>query len=354
MTADTSYTLGEIAEYLELECTCDPSIEISGIANLQEARAGQLSFLFDPTYRRYLSGTSASVVILSSQDAENCSVNALIADDPRLAFARVTKLFEPVSIPEPGIEKSAEVSSMALVGENVYIGPHAVVEEQAVIESGVIIGAGCVIGARCRIGKNTRLLPNVTLYHDVDIGNDTTIHSGVVIGADGFGFTFDFSAGRMQKIHQVYGVRIGADVEIGAGTTIDRGALNDTVIGDGVKLDNQVQVGHGTTIGDHTAISGCTAIAGSVRIGSYCLIGGAVGIINNLEISDRVEITAMTLVSQSILKSGRYSSGTGLLPSRLWKRSIVGFRKLDGIIKQLRNLEGRISNLDQQDGNQKK
>jgi UDP-3-O-[3-hydroxymyristoyl] glucosamine N-acyltransferase len=353
MTADTSYTLGEIAEYLEIECTGDPSIEISGLANLQEARAGQLSFLFDPSYRRYLSGTKASAVILGSQDAENC-VNALIADDPRMAFARATKLFDRVSIPEPGVERSAEVSSTALIGENVYIGSHVVVEERAVIESGAIIGAGCVIGARCRIGKNTRLWPNVILYHDVDIGDDTIIHSGVVIGADGFGFTFDFSAGRMQKIHQVYGVRIGADVEIGAGTTIDRGALNDTVIGDGVKLDNQIQVGHGTTIGDHTAISGCTAIAGSVRIGSYCLIGGAVGIINNLEVTDRVEITAMTLVSQSILKSGRYSSGTGLLPSRLWKRSIVGFRKLDGIIKQIRKLEGRVSNLDQQDGNQKK
>jgi UDP-3-O-[3-hydroxymyristoyl] glucosamine N-acyltransferase len=321
---------------------------------LQEAQPGQLSFLFDPSYRSQLLGTKASAVILSDQDAENCPVSALIADDPRMAFARLTKLFDPVTIPGPGIEKSADVSSTVLVGENVYIGPHAVIEEQAVIEAGAIIGAGCVIGPRCRVGKNTRLWPNVTLYHDVVIGDDTIVHSGVVIGADGFGFTFDATAGRMQKIHQVYGVRVGADVEIGAGTTIDRGALNDTVIGDGVKLDNQVQVGHGTTIGNHTVISGCTAIAGSVRIGSYCLIGGAVGIINNLEVTDRVEITAMTLVSQSILKSGRYSSGTGLLPSDLWKRSIVGFRKLDGIIKQIRNLERRMTNLDQQDGNQKK
>jgi UDP-3-O-[3-hydroxymyristoyl] glucosamine N-acyltransferase len=353
MTADISYSLGEIAAYLELKCTCDPSIEISGIASLQEAHPGQLSFLFDPSYRSQLLGTKASAVILSDQDAENCPVSAIIADDPRMAFARLTKLFDPVTIPEPGIEKSADVSSTVLVGENVYIGPHVVIEEQAVIEAGAVIGAGCVIGPRCRVGKNTRLWPNVTLYHDVVIGDQTIVHSGAVIGADGFGFTFDAAAGRMQKIHQVYGVRVGADVEIGAGTTIDRGALNDTVIGDGVKLDNQVQVGHGTTIGNHTVISGCTAIAGSVRIGSYCLIGGAVGIINNLEVTDRVEITAMTLVSQSILKGGRYSSGTGLLPSDLWKRNIVGFRKLDGIMKRIRHIERRIRNLDQQDGNLK-
>lgn len=352
MTADTGYTLGEIAAYLELECTGDPAVEISGIANLQEAQAGQLSFLFDPSYRKHLLNTKASAVILSRQDAQNCPAERIIADDPRLTFARLTKLFDPATMPVPEINKSAEISSTALVGENVYIGPHAVVDEQAIIESGAIIGAGCVVGARCRVGKNTRLWPNVTLYHDVALGDDTIIHSGVVIGADGFGFTLDRSSGRMQKIHQVYGVSIGSDVEIGAGTTIDRGALNDTVIGNGVKLDNQVQVGHGTIIGDHTVISGCSAIAGSVRIGSYCLIGGAVGIINNLEVTDRVEITAMTLVSQSILKSGRYSSGTGLLPSGLWKRSIVGFRKLDGIIKQLRNLEGRISKLDH--GKQKK
>jgi UDP-3-O-[3-hydroxymyristoyl] glucosamine N-acyltransferase len=351
MTAETRYTLGEIAAYLELECTCDSSVTITGIANLQEARAGQLSFLFDPAYRRYLSDTKASAVILGSQNADKCPVTALVADDPRVAFAKISKLFDPASIPAPGIETSAEVSSTALVGENVYIGHHAVVEDEAVIESGVIIGAGCVIGARCRVGRNTRLWPNVTLYHDVEIGDDTIVHSGVVIGADGFGFTFDPAAGRMQKIHQVYGVKIGSNVEIGAGTTVDRGALNDTVIGNGVKLDNQVQVGHGTTIGDHTVISGCTAIAGSVRVGSYCLIGGAVGIIHNLEVADRVEITAKTLVSQSILERGRYSSGTGLLPSNLWKRSIVGFRKLDGIIKRLRSLENRISSLDRQDGN---
>lgn len=167
------------------------------------------------------------------------------------------------------------------------------------------------------------------------------MHSGAVIGADGFGFEFDSASGDFVKIPQVYGVRIGNHVEIGAGTTIDRGALNDTTIGDGCKLDNQVQIGHGTRVDHHTVISGCTAIAGSTKIGSYCLIGGAVGIVDNIEITDQVEITAMTLVSQSIREKGRFSSGTGLMPGNEWKRSVVGFRKLDEILKRLRRLESK-------------
>jgi UDP-3-O-[3-hydroxymyristoyl] glucosamine N-acyltransferase len=345
MIEKASYSLTEIAAYLEIQCTIVQPITITGIASLPEANPDQLSFLFDPAYRKYLPDTQAGAVILGSQFEQDCPVPALVAEDPRLAFARLTQLFDRAQVPQPGIEESARVCDSAVVGENVYLGHNVVVEAEAVIETGAVIGAGSVIGARSRVGAHSRLWPNVTLYHDVVVGENAVIHSGVVIGADGFGFTFDHSQGRMQKIHQVYGVKIGSDVEIGAGTTIDRGALNDTMIGDGVKLDNQVQVGHGTVIGDHTAISGCTGIAGSVRIGSYCLIGGGVGIINNLEVADQVEITAMTLVSKSILSSGRYSSGTGLLPSNQWKKSIVGFRKLDKVFKILRSLEKRIDAL---------
>ncbi|MFT4712940.1 MAG: UDP-3-O-[3-hydroxymyristoyl] glucosamine N-acyltransferase [Candidatus Azotimanducaceae bacterium] len=168
------------------------------------------------------------------------------------------------------------------------------------------------------------------------------VHAGAVIGADGFGFEFDGATGTLVKIPQIYGVKIGNDVEIGAGTTIDRGALNDTLIGEGVKLDNQVQIGHGTSVGANTAISGCTAIAGSTKIGSYCLIGGAVGIIDNIEIADQVEITAKSLVSQSITEKGRYSSGTGLMLSKDWKRSIVVFKKLDKLVKRIRGLEAKL------------
>ncbi len=351
MIDETGFSLEEIAAYLELEPVDAPSVTISSLASLQDAGPGQLSFLFDPAYRKHLKDTRASAVIVGKQDARDCPVPALVADDPRLAFARLTALFDKTQVPPPGIEASASVSESASVGENVYLGHNVIVESGAAIGRGSIIGAGSVIGAGSRIGPNCRLWPNVTLYHDVHVGENSIIHSGVVIGADGFGFTFDRIKGAMVKIHQVYGVRIGNDVEIGAGTTIDRGALNHTTIGNGVKLDNQIQVGHGSVIGDNTAISGCTALAGSVRIGSYCLIGGGVGIINNVEVTDRVEITAMTLVSKSILTSGRYSSGTGLLPSSQWKRSIVGFRKLGEVLRKLKVLEARLDSQNQEDEN---
>lgn len=332
-------SLGEIATELDLELRGDASVEIFGIAGLLDARPGELAFLFSSSWRSYLKDTKASAVVLRDEDAQDCRVPALISAQPRLAWARIATLFDPAPEPSGNIDATAVVSDKALVSDSVTIGANAVVDDYAELESGVVIGPGSYIGQHVRIGESTRLFANVTLYHGVTIGKRGIVHSGAVIGADGFGFEFDRESGSLVKIPQVYGVRIGNDVEIGAGTTIDRGALNDTEVADGVKLDNQVQVGHGTRIGAHTAISGCTAIAGSTRIGSYCLIGGAVGIIDNIVITDQVEITAMTLVSRSITEKGRYSSGTGLMPSREWKRSIVGFRKLDDLIRRVRKLE---------------
>ncbi|MBS03232.1 MAG: UDP-3-O-(3-hydroxymyristoyl)glucosamine N-acyltransferase [Gammaproteobacteria bacterium] len=334
-------TLGDIANCLGLELRGSDATEIEGIASLDGAARGQLTFLFNSAWRDRLAGTQASAVVLREADAGACPVACLISERPRLEWARVASLFDQTPPPDGRIHGSASVAPDASLGEGVSVGAGAVIESGAILGGGVSIGSGCHIGARCELGAGTRLFPNVTLYHDVRIGSNCIVHAGAVLGADGFGFEFDPDAASLAKIPQVYGVQIGDDVEIGAGTTIDRGALNDTRIGDGVKLDNQVQVGHGTVIGAHTAISGCTAIAGSSRIGSYCLIGGAVGIIDNIEITDRVEVTAMSLVSQSITTSGRYSSGTGLLPSRIWKRSVVGFSRLDGILKRLRKLEGK-------------
>ncbi len=332
-------TLGEIAERLGLELRGDPDVEITGIASLSDAGSGQLTFLFSSAYRQYLAESKASAVILRSADAEAAAIPALVSDNPRMSWAHVASLFDPTPEPDGKRHPSAVISDHASVASDVSVGPNAVIEPGATIGEGAVIGAGCFVGEGASVGAGTRLFANVTLYHNVTVGERTIIHSGAILGADGFGFEPDWSAMKMVKIPQVYGVVVGNDVEIGAGTTIDRGALNDTVIGDGVKLDNQVQVGHGSRIGANTVISGCTAIAGSTRIGSYCLIGGAVGIIDNIEIADQVEITAMTLVSQSITEKGRYSSGTGLLPSRLWKRSIVGFGKLDDLIKRVRRLE---------------
>lgn len=337
-------TLGDIARKLDLELRGDASVEITGIANLADAVPGQLTFLFNSAYKQYLADSNASAVVLNANDAYGCRIPMLISDRPRMAWAHVARLFDATPPPDRRRHPSAQVAEGARIGNDVSIGANVVVEKDAEIRDGASLGAGSYIGEGCVVGEGTRLFANVTLYHDVAVGQDCIIHSGAVLGADGFGFEFDRQSGSMVKIPQVYGVRIGNHVEIGAGTTIDRGALNHTSVGDGVKLDNQVQVGHGTCIGAHTVISGCTAIAGSTKIGSYCLIGGAVGIIDNIEIADQVEITAMTLVSHSIAQKGRYSSGTGLLPSRIWKRSVVGFGKLDELMKRVRALEKRGGN----------
>ena len=281
----------------------------------------------------------AGAVALRVEDITDASRNYLVTENPRLAWARIATVFNTAPLVMPFIDETAWISDLAKVADGVSIGPGAVLRPGVVIAEGVQLGAGCYLGEGVRIGRATKIMPNTVIYHDVAIGENCLIHANVVIGSDGFGFEFDADSANYVKVPQICGVKIGNDVEIGAGSTIDRGALNDTFIGDGCKLDNQVQVGHGTTIGHHTVISGCTAIAGSTRIGSYCLIGGAVGIIDNIEITDHVEITAMTLVSQSILDKGRYSSGTGLMSGSEWRRSIVGFRKLDQIMKRIRRLE---------------
>ncbi len=329
--------LGDIAEQFQLECRGDADTLVSGIASLQEAGSDQLAFLFNAFYKPLLASTHAAAVVLRPAYAAACNKPMLLADNPRMAQALIATLFDTLPVALPGIHPSALISDQAEIGAGVAIGAHAVINAGASIGEGTIIGAGCQIGEGSSLGAGCRLFPNVVLYHDVQLGGGCVLHRGVVLGADGFGFEPDRDG--FVKIPQVYGVRIGKDVEIGAGSTIDRGALNHTCIGDNCKLDNQVQVGHGASIGRNTLISGCTAIAGSTKLGSYCLIGGAVGIIDNIEIADHVEVTAMTLVSRSILTRGRYSSGTGLMPSNRWKRSIVGFGKLDAILKRLKRLE---------------
>lgn len=333
--------LGDLARQLGLEYRGDASIEVSGIARLSEAKPNQLAFLFNSSYKSQLVDCQAAAVVLREADAEGCPTAVLISEQPRLVWAKVAALFDPMPAPNLKIHERADISATASMGSNVTVGANATISAGARIDKDAVIGPGCFIGEDAVIGEGTRIEANVSVYHRVVIGTHCRIHSGAVIGADGFGFEFESSTGSLVKIPQVYGVEIGNHVEIGAGTTIDRGALNDTRIGNGVKLDNQVQVGHGTVIGDNTAISGCTAIAGSTTIGSYCLIGGAVGIVDNISITDQVEITAMSLVSQSIKTSGRYSSGTGLMPGKQWKRSIVGFSRLDEILKRLRRLESR-------------
>ena len=331
-------TLAGISEQFGLTVVGDGRVRITGIAALDEAGPEDLTFLFSARYLNRLPGCRAGAVVISPKFASALIGPGLIAEQPRLAWARIATLLD-VSEAWPDIHPTVQIDETAELGLGVSIGPNTVVRAGAVLGPDVALGSGVVVGENVRIGDGSQIHSNVVLYHQIQIGNQCIIHANAVIGADGFGFEFDPAAGRLVKIPQVYGVRIGDQVELGAGTTIDRGALTDTEVGAGVKIDNQVQIGHGTKIGAHTVISGATAIAGSTRIGQYCMIGGAVGIIDNLTICDRVEITAMSLVTQSIGEPGRYSSGTGLMPSRHWKRNVVVFRIVDDLYKRLRKLE---------------
>lgn len=337
MSKNTVYTLGELAALLAVELRGDPEVRIDGLATLKSAVPGKLSFLSNPRYVSQLADSKASAVIVGPEFADACPSAKLISPSPYVTYARASQLFQPRVAARSGIHPSANVHPSALIGAGVTIGCNVVIDADAVVGDGSAIGAGCYIGERSKLGEHCTLYANATLYHDVVIGRNAVIHSSVVIGADGFGFAFD---GRQSiKIAQLGGVNIGDDVEIGAGSTIDRGALDDTVIEQGVKIDNQVQIAHNCIVGAHTIVCGCSAIAGSTVIGKYCTIGGGVGVIGHLRIADKVMISAMSLVSQSILEAGIYSSGTGLLETKEWKRNIVRFRQLDDMAKRIRELE---------------
>ncbi len=331
------YTLGELSRLLDVELRGNPSLEVNGLATLKGAGAGQLSFLSNPRYAHQLATTKATAVILDAAFAAQCPSAQLISSAPYVTYAKASQLFECDATSDEGIHATAIIDPTAIIEADVSIGPYCVLGKNVRIGKGTRIAANVTVGDDTRIGTDCHLYANVSLYHRVHLGDRVVLHSAVVIGADGFGFAFD--GRRSIKIAQLGGVRIGDDVEIGAGSTVDRGALDDTIIEQGVKIDNHVQIAHNCIIGEHTIICGCSAIAGSTSIGRYCTIGGGVGIIGHLHIADKVMISAMSLVSQSIPEAGIYSSGTGLLESKEWKRNIVRFRQLDDMAKRLRELE---------------
>lgn len=339
----TVMTLGEIGTLLEAELRGDPSTVIRGLATLQSAEEGELGFLANPGYLKFLGHTRASAVILTQEVADQCPTNALIVANPYLGYARLSHYFSREPAPGQGIHPSAVVDPSAKIAASASIGPNAVVSAGAVIGESVVIGAGVVVGARSVIGDKCRLYANCTLYHDVTLGARCIIHAGAVIGADGFGLASH--EGDWVKIAQLGGVRLGDDVEVGANTTIDRGALDDTVIGNGVKLDNLVQIAHNVTVGDHSAIAGCAGIAGSTTLGSHCVVGGGTCISGHLEIGDRVHFTGMTMATHSIKEPGIYSSGTGVQLNQKWRKNAVRFRQLDDINGRVRELEKRLAQL---------
>ncbi|BBV98685.1 UDP-3-O-acylglucosamine N-acyltransferase [Pseudomonas monteilii] len=333
-------TLGQLAEALGATLKGPEALQITGLATLQEAGPGQLSFLANPQYRKYLDNCQAGAVLLKAADAESFAGNALIVADPYQAYARISHLFDPKPKAVAGIHPSAVVAEDAQVDASASIGPFAVIESGARIGADVSIGAHCFIGARCVVGEGGWLAPRVTLYHDVTIGKRVVIQSGAVIGGEGFGFANE--KGIWRKIAQIGGVTIGDDVEIGVNTAVDRGALSDTRIGDGVKLDNQIQIAHNVQIGDHTAMAACVGISGSTRIGKHCMLAGGVGLVGHIDICDNVFVSGMTMVTRSITEPGSYSSGTAMQPLADWRKSAARIRQLDDMAKRLQQLEKRV------------
>jgi len=339
-----TYRLSELAEKLDGVIQGSDGT-IFGLNTLEKATQEQLSFLANPRYVSQLTSTSAGAVLVTPEMADQVTGTALIVDSPYMAFAKVSQLFDWRLDDEfEGVHPSAFVHASATIGSNVTVGAGVVVDANVTLEDNCIIGPNCVIQAGSIVGQSSRLEANVTLYPDVVLGQNCLVHSGAVIGADGFGFAP--SKQGWVKICQLGGVRIGHSVEIGANTTIDRGALDHTYIGDGVKLDNHIQIAHNVVIGEQTAIAGCTAVAGSTKIGRHCTIAGHCGITGHLTIADHTHITAMSLISKSITASGQaFSSGTGQEKHSDWKRNVVRFRQLDDMARRLKQLEQKIDNL---------
>ncbi|MEO6364786.1 MAG: UDP-3-O-(3-hydroxymyristoyl)glucosamine N-acyltransferase [Luteimonas sp.] len=329
----TLITAGELAGRFGLQLRGDAQAAVEGVATLGSAGPGQLAFLANSRYRSQLAESKASVVVLGADEAGDFPGTALVADDPYSAFARIAALFERPTVADIGIHASAVVDSSAIIDPAASIGPLVAIGARTRIEAGAIVGAGCVIGPDCVIGQGSELIARVTLVMRVTVGKRVRIHAGAVLGADGFGLAME--GGRWLKVPQLGGVRIGDDCEVGANTTIDRGALDDTVLEDDVRLDNQIQIGHNVHIGAHTAMAGCSAVAGSARIGRYCLIGGGAGILGHLELCDRVVVTAMSLVTSSIREPGEYSSGTPLMDNRSWRKNAARFKQLDVLARRV-------------------
>lgn len=330
------YRLKQLAQFLSAEFKGDPDCPITGIGSLDKAISGQISFLTNAHYNKYLAITKASAVIVKPQNSTE-NGNFIIVDDPYLAYAKISVLFDDQPVAKSGIHSTAVIGEDCDIGTGVSIGPYCVIGSRVKIGENSHIAAGCNISDDVVIGAETKLYANVVLYHKVKIGSRVLIHAGAVIGSDGFGNANE--KGVWHKIYQLGTVIIGNDVEIGANTTIDRGAIENTIIEDGVKLDNLIQIGHNVHIGAYTAIAGCTGIAGSTKIGRYCMIGGGVGITGHIEIADGVIISGKSAIGKSITKSGMYASSIPAMPYRIWARVLVRFSQLEDIVHRLNALE---------------
>ncbi len=338
--SELSFTLGELASHVQARLIGDADVVISGLGSLATARVGEISHLSSAGYRKYLANTQASAVIMKDADLQRGSGNARVVANPYLGFAKGSQLFAQLPELEVGVDPTARVHELAVIDPDAAVGPGVVVGADARVEAGVRLDANSVVGERCLIQRDALLMPHAVLYADVSLGARSIVHSGAVIGSDGFGFTPDES-GRLQPIAQLGGVKVGADVSIGAGTSIDRGAITDTVIEDGVKIDNQVQIGHNCRIGAHSILCGCVGIAGSVTIGKHCVLAGGVGVGGDgeIELVDGVVLSAATVVLSSITEPGIYSGGVLHNATTRWKRNAIRFQELDRLNRRVATLE---------------
>ncbi|WP_419603143.1 UDP-3-O-(3-hydroxymyristoyl)glucosamine N-acyltransferase [Thiolapillus sp.] len=346
------FTLAELAECCGADLQGDGNCRIQGVETLDNAAEGQISFFNNPRYRRFLQDTRASAVILRPSDARDCHTNALLTDNPYLAWARVTRYFAPALDLGKGIHDAAEVDEEASIHPDAVVAAGAVVGAGSRIEANAYVGPNCVLGRDVLLGEGSRLLASVVLMDGVRIGRECLIHPGAVIGADGFGLASD--QGRWEKVAQLGSVTLGDHVEVGANTTIDRGAIHDTVIHDGVKLDNQIQVAHNVEIGENTAIAACTGISGSTRIGAGCTLAGGVGVVGHIELADGVHVSGASVVSRSLREPGVYTGGILAMPHKIWQKNIARIKQLDSMARRLKELEKALSRLEAQpDDNEK-
>lgn len=337
------YTLKELTKNLNVVIQGNENCLIKGVCSIKNAKNDCISFLMNPLYKKFLADTKAAAVILLKEDAINCETNAIICKDPYYVYSQVAQYFNHrKNNIIKDIHQTAVIGKKSTIGANVSIGAYVVVGEGVMIGEGTIIGAHTIIGDGTTIGSNSVVDSHVTLYHDVKIGNNVIIASGTVIGSDGFGIAK--YQGSWHKVPQLGRVLIEDDVEIGANCTIDRGAIDDTILKKGAKLDNLIQIGHNVQIGEHTAIAGCVGIAGSTVIGKNCLIGGGTGFAGHLEIADNVMITGMTAVTKSIKVPGIYSSGVGgLIPNKEWRKNSAHVLRIEQLVKRIKNLEKVIT-----------
>ncbi|AKE52527.1 UDP-3-O-(3-hydroxymyristoyl)glucosamine N-acyltransferase [Kangiella geojedonensis] len=336
-------TLQELAQHLGAELQGEPQLTITAVLPLDKAEKNHISFVSDTKYLNRISECKAGALIVTPEVAKEATGNLLVMANPYLGFAKAAQIFDTTPCPKAAIHPTAHIGDNVSLGKDVYIGPNVVIADDVTVGDYSVIEAGVYIGHSSVIGAHTRVYPNTVLYHDVTIGENCIIHANVVIGSDGFGYAND--QGEWVKIPQVGGVTIGNNVEIGAHTAIDRGALEDTVIGNGVILDNHIHVAHNVIIGDFTAVAGCTAIAGSAVIGKYCTIAGRVSILGHLSICDKAHITATTFVNKSITKPGAYSSGTTHQDNKEWQKSAIRFRQLDSMWRKMKQLEKEVLQL---------